>query len=646
MLQTAWRARVMATCVLAIAALAPTTRADGIDDFSLLKAIPADVAVVGASRTHAGQDFINAQYQRVWDEFDKARIDRDIKVFLKQQAQEAGADVEQFEKGWQKMSDMASLVDWSKLAGKERAFGMRVALPTEFVMLMNPSDGKAKESFDGLAGIAKQLAEMSEGALALATEDADGVTIHRLSVPVSPIPLVLMLALKKETIMIGFGSGLPEQTLALLSGKPGDSIVNAARFKDAMKRVPAGKDSIGYCDNAKLMKQVDEVVGTAIGMVPTPPPDSPEYKEMQKVTKLPKKIMDMFDFADYSVSSATTDGKKQTATSVTVMRSDAKTHAMYDVFYGNESLKDALKFVPKNASEFSVSSGIDVAKMYSVVMSFMKENVPDPEELLSALNEFKTVTGFDLEKDVLGTFQGGMVSFKISGPTAYAKGQQVFMLRVKDEAKAKALLDKIVSEAKANMSSEQGSIVDADIEGATGFKTLQLGAPFSMWIDKPTFGVASGWLIFGMPGDGIKAALETAAGKGDNASKNERVLSEGLLPESGGDVLALSFSDDTQWAESIGGMLQMASMIQMFAPEVAKEPGAKFALGLVSKIGRIVRAMDFYQSSAARTTMKDGAVTQVKVLNFRESPAGKRSTSGKADGKSDGKPADGKSKPE
>ena len=644
MLQMFGRARVMAACLLAFAAIVPATRADGIDDFSLLKAIPADVAVAGASRSHSGQDFITGQYQRVWDEFDKARIDRDIKVFLKQMAQDAGADVEQFEKGWQKMSDMASLVDWSKLAGKERAFGMRIALPNEFVLLLNPSDGKAKESFDGLAGIAKQLSEMSEGALALATEDSEGVTIHRLSVPVSPIPLALTLALKKDTILIGFGSGLPEQTLALLSGKPGDSIVNSPRFKDALKRVPAPKDSVNFCDNAKLMKQIDEVVGTAMGMIPTPPPDSPEYKEMSKAMKLPKKILDMFDFTDMSISTAVTDGKKSTSTSVTVMRSDAKTHAMYDIFYGNEPLKDALKFVPKGASEFSVSSGIDVAKLYAVVMSFLKENMPDPEELLSAMNEFKTVTGFDLEKDVLGTFQGGMVTFKVAGPTAYAKGQQVFMLRVKDEAKAKALLDKIVTEAKANMSSEQGSIVDADIEGTTGFKTLQLGAPFSMWIDKPTFGVANGWLIFGMPADGIKAAMETAAGKSDNASKNERVTKEGLLPESGADVMALSFSDDTQWAESIATVLGMAGMVSMFNQELAKEPGVRFALGLASKLSRIVRTMDFYQSSASRTTMKDNVATEVKVINFRESPAGKRSTGTKPG--DDAKPADGKKKPE
>lgn len=641
------RTRFLTICLMAVSAWLPVATAGGTDDFSLLRSIPADVAIASASRSHDGQKFLNEQYERVWAEFEKVGLHRDIKVFLKQTVQDDGGDVEAFEATWQKMSDMASLVDWSKLAGRESAFGMRFGFPIEMVAIFLPTDGKSKETFEGLSGIAKQLIEMSQGMFTLVTEDADGTTVHRISLPAAPIPFSIVLATHKDAILFGFGAGLVEQSLSLLTGKGGESIAGAARFKAAVKDLPAAKDSVHFTDATKLFSQINEMLAAVLGMAPSPAPDSPDYEEYKKVTGLPKKIMEMFDFTDFTASVSTTDGKKSTSTSITALKSDAKSKPFYAVMYGNEPLSDPLRFIPKEAGDFSVNSGIDLAKLYNLVIGFMKENVPDPDQALMALNEFKAMTGFDLEKDVLGTFEGGMINFTIPGPTPYAKSKQVYMLKVRDEAKARALLDHIVEEAKKSMTAEDGSIVDAELEGVTGFKTLQLQNPMiSMIVDKPTFGVANGWLFIGLPGDAIQAAIDTAAGKSENISKNERVQSEGLPAEKG--ALALSYSDSTKWAESVGGMLGMAGMIPMFAPDVAKEPGAKFVLGFIPKIGRIIKSMDFYQSSASRTTMKGDTITTVKVLNFRESPskkAGKPSGEGKAESGAD-KPATGGAKPE
>lgn len=642
------RARFLTICLVAVSAWLPAATADGVDDFSLLKAIPADAAIATASRTHSGQAFLNEQYERVWAEFEKVGLHRDIKVFLKQSIQESGGDVEAFETTWQKMSDMASLVDWSKLAGRESAFGMRFGFPIEMVAIFLPTEGKSKETFEGLSGIAKQLIEMSQGMLTLATEEADGATVHRISSPAMPFPFSIVLASHKDAILFGLGAGLPEQALSLLAGKGGESVAASARFKAAIKDLPTPKDSVTFSDVTKLFSQINEMLGTIIGMAPSPAPDSPDYAEFKKVTALPKKILDMFDFADYAASATTTDGKKSTETAITVMKSDAKSKPFYEIMYGNEPLSDPLKFVPKDASEFSVNSGINVAKLYSVVMGFLKDNVPDPDEALAALNEFKTVTGFDLEKDVLGTFEGGMVSFTIPGPTSYAKGKQAFMLKVRDEAKARAMIDRIVEEVQKNMSAEEGAIVDAALEGVTGFKTFEIKNPMiSMIIDKPTFGVANGWLFVGLPGDAIQAALDTASGKAENASKNERMQKEGLAAEKG--TLAISFSDDTKWAESVSGVLGMAGLFRAFAPpEIAQNPGAKFMLDSAAKVGRIIKVMDFYQSSASRTTMKGDTVTAVKVLNFRESPSKKKPKSS-VEGESESgavKPATGAAKPE
>lgn len=607
-----------AVAVLAVASLAS---AKGIDDFTLLKSVPKDVALAAGWRAHPGQDFLRTQYARVWEEFEKIHIERDVKLFLKGQVQEHGGDIEEFEKHWQKINDLITAVDWSSLGGREGAFAMKAGMPFEFVVLLSPTAEKVKSNFDGLTAMLRSLAELGKEALALETETHDDMQVHRLSVTGSPIPVVLTLALNKQTILVGFGTTLVEQSLALLGGKGGDTILSSAAFQDALKRLPTPTDGVSFFDLARFMGDMRELVRSVTGMAPVPPPDSPDYAKFQKGMALPGKILDMCDFALWTASSSTTDGMKSTTTSVTALRDDAASRAAYKIFMGNPPISDPLKYVPKSAGEFSVNSGINVAAAWETLMTLIKEHAPEPEEILSGLDMVKQQIGLDVEKDIVGAIQGSMISFTIPGPSAYAQGEWVWMLRV-DDAKAAALLNKVIEIASPNLTEQTGQITDAEIEGVSGFKTLMLQPPFNMWVGKPTFGVHGGWMFIGSGPAPIKLALDTAAGKGENFSKNERFGKEGLAPES--KVLSLSFSDDTQFGEQLGGVLGMVPMIQMMSPEIGKDPNARFFFSVVGKMGRVVKKLDFFLSSASRTTSDGKQVTGVMVNNYREPPTAKK----------------------
>jgi Protein of unknown function (DUF3352) len=628
--------------IAALVCAAATAWADGIDDFQLLKAVPADVTLVSSTRAHKGQEWLSAQTKKVWEEFEKARLDRELKRILKAAATEAGTPPEQFDEQWQKVSDLAASVDWTGLCARESAWAMKMGFPgAEHVLLCMPEADKVGPSFDGLTGVLKMLAGIDATALTLSTDEKDGTVVHTLAPNAFPFPMSLTLARHKDVILIGFGPGLTEQTLAVLQGKGGESMAKNPRMLDALKKLPAPTDSLMFLDTAKLFSQTRELINQLMGMMPLPAPDSPEYATAQRVLKLPFKVIDMIDLWEYTASVSSTDGMKTTAESITLLRKDAKSRAMYPVVYGNGPIADPLKYVPQNASEFSVSSGIDLLALWTTMMKFIKEDVPDSEEMFAALDNVKTDMGIDIEKDVVSLLQGGMLSVSSGGSGG---GDWAVMLKLRDEAKAKEMLAKALEHADAAIKAQGGdgsegggkaaapvTITDATIEGVEGFKSLGIAQLAMIMPGKPTFGIKDGWFVLASSPGGVASVFATAAGKNDNFSKNERFLKEGLPP--GKNVTSLSFSDDTKFGEEMGTLLGMVPMINMFAPDVAKNPVANGMINMVGKLGRVFRKMDYFLSSASQSTIDGDVVMTKSVTNYREPPAPKTPPAGESENK-------------
>ena len=70
------------TLLVLLAATWPA-RAGGLEDFKLTRAIPADAMIAIHHRGHAGQEFVNEQYKRVWAAVEKQGFDRDLKRLMR-----------------------------------------------------------------------------------------------------------------------------------------------------------------------------------------------------------------------------------------------------------------------------------------------------------------------------------------------------------------------------------------------------------------------------------------------------------------------------------------------------------------------------------------------------------------------------------
>lgn len=620
-----WRnTRLMVWLALAVSVAPTQALGKGLEDFTLARAIPADSFLSIHTRGHSGQEFVNKMGARLWEEVEKVRLDRDLKrVFKAMQQGNAPAastpagEEDPFEKQWQQIIDLCTAVDWANLASREYAMGMKIGFPTvEFVSLMMPPDGKSQETFDALGGVVKTLVGLSDGAMSVATDESAGATIHRVSIEQAPISFTV--ALHKDVILIGFGGAMVEQSLALLQGQEGAALAKSERFTGAFKKLPPPTDSAAFFDADKMMTQLRATISMAMNMIPPQAEGSPEAAQMEKVKALPGKILDAMDVCDYVATVATTEGMKTNTESLALLKPDAKSKAAYEIFLANPPLKDPLKLIPKDAGDFSVYSGINLVAGYDFVMKLLKEDVPDGDQAVAHVEALKEQLGFDVRDDLLSLFAGKMISASVPGPKAYSPAEWCSGFEVGNTEKAQGMIDMLVARVEPMLAQQNGSISDAGIESAPGFRAVVIPALAMFGLNKPTFGIKNGMLYLASSPEMVVKVLDVASGSGENVGANERFQKEGIQPK--GDVVSVSFSDLTKLGETLGQLLQMAPMISMMVPDIAKEPVAQAALSMLGKVGRVVRKLDFLQSSATCTTVEGSALVTRSVTTYREPP--------------------------
>jgi hypothetical protein len=418
--------------------------------------------------------------------------------------------------------------------------------------------------------------------------------------------------------MIGFGTTMPEQVLGMLDGKGGEPLAETARFKQAFSSLPAPKDGLMFVDVVRLMTQLRAITSNIMSQAMGPEADP-------MIQALPGKIFDAIDVWEYVASVGDTQDKHTTETTLTVLRDNAKSTPIYKIFYSNGPLADPLKFVPAEAGDVGVSSGVDFSAMYREITQFIRDNVPEGEANVQQFEDMvRTEAGLDIQKDILSWIKGEIRYFSIPGKTPYSPGETVVLVSVKDADKAREMIGRLLDTVEPMLVQQNGSIGDAEVEGGEGFKSIQHPMMGMMPIGRPTIGVAQDQLIISTSPKAIGKALAVT---GENGfAKNERFQKEGVNASS--NVTELSFSDMTGFGEQLGGALQMVPMIAMMVPQNELPPQAQAIFSMLSRLGPVVQQIDFLLSTSGVTTF-DGKQTLTKtVTNYRESPKAQTAAGG------------------
>ncbi len=612
----------------------------GVEQFRLTRAIPADAYLSIHARQHPGMEFLNQQYARLWAELEKSRIDVNIKQIFKALFTQGGGTAEDFDATWQKLVDLYTAVDWRSLGDREYAAAMRMGFPTvEFVSLMMPPKDKVASSFEGLTAILREMTSLSGGQVQMQTDGEGAHVVHKINLgSANGVSLALTLAREGDVILAGFGSSLPEQTLALLRGEGGESMAENPRFKAAVARLPEPGELLKFFDASRMMAQMRAAMKRMLGLsaaaiqqagdMQDTTAQSEAEQKFEKIRKLVNAAFDELDVFEYTAEVNNTQGLETRSESVAVLKPDAREKLLYKVLYGNGTLAEPLKFVPQDASDFSVSAGINLQALYDGLVRFVETYVPDGRTKLDqAMTQFTAQTGLDLKQNVFSWLGGGFQSISIPGPTAYSPSDWIMMLSVRDEARARQMVDRLFEIVQPMVQQQQGVVAGEEIEGTEGFRSVALPQLAMFGLNKPTLGINDGWLFFASSPDMVRRVLEVSRGQAKTIAASERFRKEGLMPD--GNVLSVSFTDLTGLGQQLAQMLGMFGFAQMMLPpEAAANPAVRAALGIPPKLARVARKLDFLQSKATVKTLDGSVVRTRSVVHYRKPPAARRRSPG------------------
>src|SRR5207302_7127955 len=125
-----------------------------------------------------------------------------------------------------------------------------------------------------------------------------------------------------------------------------------------------------------------------------------------------KLLLKDLDIVDYIASTSRTEGLRVFTDEYISLAPDASQRAAYSIFVPQGSIEKFDQYVPREATDFSVSTGADWKAAYKWIQKFVQD-LPDGEQHWERWQEIQREFGFNVEKDVLSWLGAGTVSVSI-----------------------------------------------------------------------------------------------------------------------------------------------------------------------------------------------------------------------------------------
>ena len=345
-------------------------------------------------------------------------------------------------------------------------------------------------------------------------------------------------------------------------------------------------------------------------------------KETGMIKGIIGRLTNAVGIMDYVAVVESTEGYSVRTESIAVLVPDAESRPIYPVFAKGGRLTDFERYLPQETMSFSVGGGIDLGELYKFIEGTVRITGPKGEEMLAHWAQIQEELGINVRKDVIGWIDGGYVTVSLEDGIG-----GVFMIKVTDgeiaREKVAAAIDFLATKLPeiaaqnpmfAMMAIRKSPILDERLEGFEG-------VAFGMMPQPAVWGVTDDYLVFGSTADAVALCLETASGKHPNIRKNERVMSEAILPQ--GPFACVGLADKRALGKELAMGINIGSMVAgmaaMAAPADVQPVIARIA-GMLSKLGPVVSKIDFYKSTATHTTF-DGHAWHTHAVTHYVAPS-------------------------
>ncbi|MFH1418830.1 MAG: hypothetical protein ABII12_11175 [Planctomycetota bacterium] len=625
----------LAACLLSVGLTAASALAEtDLSRFPLARAVPADVFIAVAAKDNPELDFLDAYWQEVIEEFNRQGILDDVWGLIT--ANVPDDDLDEVEEIHDKFSELLSNVEWGALFEKEMIYAGRFSTsfemgsPYEGILIGRLTKKQAAKNYKSLTAILEELAKLinakaGEGEFVLNQTKIGGVQFTMLGP--QKMPQLVGVGQVDDLLIISlFNRTLAQESIGLLRGESDVTrLIETKRFKKAFETLPAAENSLVFFDISKMFDAIQGMIKMVLSKVSdekladanAAAPEDVDKGEI--ILRMITQLIEDISIVDYLASVEWTDGYRVFSETLTVLKPDGKSKPLYAVLKGGSPVDKFERFVPKEATDFSVGTGISFVELYRYLIGFVEKNIPWAGPQLRQFEQIqKEQWELDIEKDVLALLEGGMVSVAMGN-------DWVLLVKVTDEKQGAVQIARLLDAVKAKWGGESGlTLTGTEVAGYKGF--TQITHPMMMFMgmmQPPVVGLAEGHLILGSSSSSVAKCLKTAQGKHPNIRESKRWRQEALIPD-GGPLDKITYADESNMAAQLQAVLGLASMFTFMMnmagedlpPEVRGLVGA--ITPIVAKLGPVVGKIDFYLSSASYSTFDGKRWHERKVQNYKK----------------------------
>lgn len=606
-----WRKYVPAAVLAGLLTAIPSVQAE--ERFGLSKAVPDGVFVYVHAVHNPERNAINERWAAIWKQVADARIQDDVRDTIRQLIPNE-EDRSQFDKVWNQVTDLIAGVDWSNLVSKEFVYCSRLRAPVpEYLFLMRSDKAAAAKNAEGLRKALAAISEAAGGEVKLEEAEAHGAKVWRL-VPPPEVPMKIELAVREDVIALGISQVLLDDSLAMLAGeKDGPRLTANPKFQAAFKGLPKAEDTMMFFDPGALIEGIRGFVAMATMGAQQDP-------EAQKWIAVVNAGLKEVDILESIAATEETDGQRVLTHSIVRLKPGAAESPLGKVFVAGKAPAASHKMVPKEATDFSVSSGIDLKALYTAITGFINKNVPEGQSLLADWEAKQAEIGFHVEKDLLDwlTLEFVSVSLPASSPSPFSSSDWVIMLRMRDAKAAKEHIDGWIDKLQALLKENQQEllITPAEVKGAAGFRSVT--HPMVAMFLRPVYGFDKDWMILSNSAAAIEKCLATARGEHPSVLENPRFQREGVKVEN---ATSMSFTDQRQLGQEIAAALGAVSFAMNLVGATNQEPEARAIFGgigkIIAKLSPIAAKVNFLSSTSSATRFDGQAWHTEQVTTYR-----------------------------
>jgi hypothetical protein len=363
------------------------------------------------------------------------------------------------------------------------------------------------------------LALATERGLAMSTEAANGVDWRRVETPPQSPPV--RFGWKDNYLIIAVGDATPGKIVERMSGAAPKWLTDL-RAEHPIER----EQSIGYLNVAAILERVRPIVES------NAPPEAWPSIERLGLTNIK---------AIHGVSGYDAHGCASMAHVVT----DGQRPGLLGFLPHDPLQEDDLVRVPKDAM-LALAWRIDPVDVLTNGVRLAGQFDPRAEEQFErGLFQVESQFGVNLRDDVVASLGDAWVAYLPGGDLMSSWLNAAAAVRVKDAAKLRAAVDKIVEAAKADLARSGGraAIVESAVGGNKMYSLQFTGAPMPI---SPSWCIGDEWLVLGLLPQSVQSAL-------DRKPEDSLAAAEEVRQALAGEVApaALAYQDTPQLVQHV-----------------------------------------------------------------------------------------------